>query len=44
MLITTGIKREKLQDIDQLFFEESVRGELKVVRAVLYFEPKNKYL
>lgn len=45
MLITTGVKLELLQDIDQLlFFEKSIRGGINGLGALRYFEANNKYL
>ena len=45
MLITTGVKLELLQDIDQLlFFEKGIRGGINGLGALRHFEANNKYL
>ena len=45
MLITTGVKMELLQDIDQLlFFEKAIRGGINGLGALRHFEANNKYL
>ena len=45
MLITTGVKLELLQDIDQLlFFERGIRGGINGLGALRHFEANNKYL
>ena len=45
MLITTGVKMELMQDIDQLlFFEKAIRGGINGLGALRHFEANNKYL
>ena len=44
MLIATGVKLELLQDIDQLFFENGIRGGINGLGAFRQFEANNKYL
>ena len=45
MLITTGVKLELLQDIDQLlFFDKGIRGGINGLGARRQFEANNKYL
>ena len=45
MLITTGVKLELLQDIDQLLcFEKGIRGGINGLGALRHFEANNKYL
>ena len=45
MLITTGVKLELLQDIDQLlFFERGIRGGINGLGALRHFEANNNIL
>ena len=45
MLITTGVKLELLQDIDQLlFFEKGIRGGINGLGALHHFEANDKHL
>ena len=45
MLMTTGVKLELSQDIDQLlFFEKGIRAGINGLGAIRHFEANNKYL